>query len=105
MKVTPSGFRLTKRTPNSTTGVREMEVTITARQEVMLSKVVDMSAEDFAEYERLTSGRIGRAEDDAILRIANKYDFDRADNQIDWDTPDEITFEPAPNQHRGNCDE
>lgn len=76
-----------------------MKVNITAERTVRLSRIVDMTDADFAEYERLCEELHGRSLDKAIETLASKHGFcGDAGDEYDWDDLEEITFEKCRDQ-------
>lgn len=75
-------------------GQETVTVDITAEAKVRLSKVVEMSMEDYEEYLTLLDSDLTNRElEEEIANIAFKYNFGYGDDISDMDDPEEITFE------------
>jgi hypothetical protein len=72
-----------------------MKVMITAYAKVTLSKSVEMSEDDFQNYQILVDGTglSNREIDLGIAKIADKYGFGYGDDIDDMEDPEEVTFE------------
>lgn len=72
-----------------------MKVIITAEARVHLSKIVEMSEEDFEKYQQIidSTGFSYREIDQQIATLADKYGFGYGDDIEDMEDPEEVTFE------------
>lgn len=75
-------------------GQETVTVDITAEAKVRLSKVVKMSMEDYEEYLLLLNSDLDHLDlEEAITKIADKYNFGYESDICDMYYPEEITFE------------
>ena len=73
-----------------------MKVIITAETRVHLSKIVEMSEEDYEKYKEIvvdSTGLTYREIDQEIAKLADKYDFGYGDDIEDMEDPEEVTFQ------------
>lgn len=74
-----------------------MQIEISAECFVKYSKIVDVSPEDYAEWQRLVDDEFitERQRTRALEALAEKYRVAHPDNQVDADELEEVTFTPV----------